>query len=119
MRAGGQPARAGAGGGARPARGGGARGPGQRGGGDRPRGKGAARKGGGRKAGRYEGKGFSIFDRGRRDDRRQAGPRKISLKPDDPKQPPEAEVIDESKLTPEELMQKKLDEMRRKLQGDE
>ncbi|MDJ0974563.1 MAG: Tex-like N-terminal domain-containing protein [Planctomycetota bacterium] len=109
----GERAGAGAGGGPR------GRGQGDRpGGGGGPRRKGRPQKGGARKAGRYDGKGFSIFDRrGGRDDRRKGGPRTISLKPDDPKDAPEAEVVDEKNLTPEELMQKKLDEMRRKLEG--
>ena len=61
-----------------------------------------------------------MFDRrGGRDDRRGGGgPRNISLGPEDPKGPPDIEVLDESKLTEEELMQRKLDAMRRKFEGD-
>lgn len=80
-------------------------------------GRGAGGKG--KRSGGRSGGGSSIFGgRGRgRDDRGSRGPRTISLKPDSGK-PKDAEVLDESKLTPEELMQRKLDEMRRKLQGE-
>ncbi len=64
-----------------------------------------------RKPGRFEGGGDSFGGRGRTD---RNTPRSISLKPDDDKG---KSKVDESKMSPEELMAYKLEQMKRKLQG--
>jgi uncharacterized protein len=111
-----QPVGAGAGGGGRPqgrggeGRGGGGRPQGGSGGGGRGRG---PRQGGG---GRFGGGGFTFDDRrGGRGGRGERGPRTISLKPDDPRRP-EGPRVDESSLSPEELMQRKIEELKRRLE---
>ena len=78
-------------------------------------------KGAGRKSGRFESKGFDLFSkggrgRGRGRDSGGGGPRNIRLKPDEPELPPEAEITDESKLTPEEVMKRKLEALKRKFE---
>jgi uncharacterized protein len=79
----------------------------------RPRGGKGKGKGRGRKGGRFSGGGYS-FGGGRRDRRDRHTPRTISLKPDEPEKP--AEKVDESKMSPEELMQYKLDQLKKRLE---
>ena len=109
----GQGQRRGGGDGRGPQRGGDGRGP-QRGGGRGQQrgggGRGGDRRGGGRFGGGRQGGGRGP----RRDDRGPRTPRKISLSADDKKQ--KAPKVDESKMSPEELMAYKLEQMRKKLE---
>jgi len=83
--------------------------------GGRPAGRGGDRKQGGRFGGGSGSGGFGGGERGGRDRfDRDRGPRTISLKPDEPDRG--AEQVDTSKMSPDELMQWKLDQLKRKLE---
>lgn len=79
-------------------------------------GRGGAGKGRPKKRGRFDGGGFA-FGGGRRERRDRHTPRTISLKPDEPEDA--VKQVDESKMSPEELMKWKLEQLKRKLERPE